>query len=338
MMYKRKRRGFSLIELSVVLAIASLILGAGIVMGSDVLTTAKRVQTQERLQTIKAALEAYAKLNDYLPCPALRSETPSGNPTTFGMDPRPGAACSASSPGRKRINGGGGWFMLGAVPVRSLGLPDYYAADAWGRKFNYAVAETALTAYTTATPALAVYRGDRTGTNYAETSVTNRATVPSTPGAITGGYGAVFVVVSYGPNGKGAFNLADTAVETSCATNTTGNENELGNCDEADGQFWDSDYNDTNIVNYRLFDDFIVWGSNERARPPVTTTQPPTCASGCEAWCAPCTSSMPAASPGNMTSGTQYLCKKFITSTSPCQSTCVWAGTITATSRKVVCP
>jgi prepilin-type N-terminal cleavage/methylation domain-containing protein len=135
------RRGFTLLELSVVIGIIALIAGVGMNMASGAITAANRIQSQERLNTIKQALDSYARTYGYLPCPSSRAAVPSN--ITFGNEARPGGTgCTASGPGI--IQNGNVW--IGAVPVRTLGLPDNYAGDAWGNKLTYAVSDALKTA------------------------------------------------------------------------------------------------------------------------------------------------------------------------------------------------
>lgn len=129
------RRGFSILELAVVLGIIALIAGAGLTMATGAIKAADRVATQERLNTIKLALDSYAKTYGYLPCPANRAIVP--NNTNFGIESRTGTTCVAIG-GSGVVSSAGVW--IGAVPVRTLGLPDNYAGDAWGGKLTYAVA------------------------------------------------------------------------------------------------------------------------------------------------------------------------------------------------------
>lgn len=134
-----RRRGFSMLELSVVLGIISLIAGVGMTMATGALKAADRVTTQERLNTIKLALDSHLKTYGYLPCPANRTLVPSD--TNFGVEDRnnyvnPGTSCTAVGLGGLVLSG---TAAIGGVPVRTLGLPDSYAGDAWGNKLTYAV-------------------------------------------------------------------------------------------------------------------------------------------------------------------------------------------------------
>lgn len=319
------RRGFSLLELSASLLVIALVAGFGVQMSLGAIEAARRVKTQERLAAIRAALELYAKTQGYLPCPANRQYTPSAD-SNFGEEfGRPGATCVTSAPGVIQVGSG----FIGAVPVRSLGLPDNYAADAWDNKFTYAVSSLHVTgpgSYAGNDGTIRVFYGDRTGTNYVVTSATNRAASPPT---ISPGAGATYVVVSHGPDGRGAYPLYGTAVATACSTGGGDARNDVENCDDANLDFYDTAYNDGPIAA-TYFDDYVTWGSAALARSPVSTTFLG-CGSQCEAWCAPCAGSTtdlpvitPTAAPAGLTN--PVLCRKIITNTSPCQATCVWAG------------
>lgn len=135
----RTHHAFSLLELSIVLGIIALIAGAGMTMATGALKTADRITTQERLATIKIALDSYAKASGYLPCPFNRTLSPSN--AGFGVEDRSGGNCNNAAAGVTAPPGlilaNNTWF--GGVPVRALGLPDSYAADAWGNKLTYAV-------------------------------------------------------------------------------------------------------------------------------------------------------------------------------------------------------
>lgn len=317
---KEQNAGFTLIELSIVLIIVALLVGSAMSMGSNAIKAAQRVTTQERMATIKMALESYVKVNGYLPCPVDRAQTPRGNPTTFGREIRPCAASGAL------VRVASNTVDIGAVPVRTLGLPDNYAADAWGNKFTYAATVALETDYTNADAAISIYTGNRTGSNYRVT--TNFAGAD--------GAGAAYVLVSHGPDGRGAYPLRSASIATACGT-PTNNENDIDNCDDNDS-FWDRIYNDGNLTA-SYFDDYILWSGNSLDRSSTQTVS--TCSAGCESWCAPCAGSpanMPATGTSAFITGAN-LCKKIITSSSPCQATCIWSGTVTTSPLvKVKCP
>ena len=321
------RAGFSLLELSVVLVVIAVVLGFGISMGDNAIKAAQRVNVQQRMATIKEALDFYQQTTGYLPCPALITLKPSD--PNFGVQVRPaGGFCGAGL-----IITAQNDAYVGAVPVRSLGLPDSYAGDVWGNKFTYTVGTEAIhnsNNYAGDPAVLHVFYGDRTGVHY---EVTMQAD------GVTPGAGATFVLVSHGPDGRGAYPLNGSTITVPCGADAA---NDVENCNN-DDTFYDTAYNDgSNVAQH--FDDYVVWESNILGRAPTTAGTTFTgCAVGaCEPWCATCSGTAP-----NFPSGGQplfnpssvVLCKKIISSTSPCVATCLWSGIIASgPAPRVTCP
>lgn len=329
------RMGFSLIEMAVVLGLITLILGFALSLGSNAVNAAHRVNTQERMATIKQAIEHYANSNGYYPCPADRSQIPgfSGN---FGFEARNAGACVPNAPGIVQVGGN----YIGTVPVMALGLPSSFAADAWGNKFTYAVGVVQVSSANSIVsdqPAITIRSGDRaSGDNYIITSTTNRAVVPSTPAAILPGSGASYVLISHGPDGRGAYPLDRASVATPCGS---GSQTDLANCDDTDSVYYDTAYNDGDNESL-YFDDYIVWGSNALKRSPIQPGGPGSCPSGsCEEWCAPCLGVIANIPLPHHSFTSPQLCKKIITSTLPCYATCIWGGVVSTPPNEVVkCP
>ena len=69
LMVPNLRRGFTLIELSIVLIIVSLVTGMAISSGIAVVSTARLNATQQKMSAIDDALMTYRIANDRLPCP-----------------------------------------------------------------------------------------------------------------------------------------------------------------------------------------------------------------------------------------------------------------------------
>jgi prepilin-type N-terminal cleavage/methylation domain-containing protein len=111
-----RARGFTLIELAVVIAIVALLLGALLVPLATQIQGRNIKETRESLAEIKEALTGYAMTQGRLPCPDTDTA-----PDGFENDP-----C-------------GVWPQSteGFLPYLDLGVP---ATDAWGRVFRYAVA------------------------------------------------------------------------------------------------------------------------------------------------------------------------------------------------------
>ena len=113
----RKGRGFTLVELAVVIAIVALLLGALLVPLATQHQARNIRETQENLADIKEALLGYAVTQGRLPCPDTnRDGTAVDNP------------CSGVGNIRDVVEG--------FLPWQDLGAP---ATDTWGRIFRYAV-------------------------------------------------------------------------------------------------------------------------------------------------------------------------------------------------------
>lgn len=129
----RQPRGFSLIEISVVMLIVTMLLGAILVPLTTQVAQRKISDTQKTLEDIKEALLGYAIANGRLPCPA--SSTSSGIESPAG-----GGVCTNP--------------YDGLVPAATLGLQatdsQGYAIDAWGSRIRYAVTISNTSAFTTA--------------------------------------------------------------------------------------------------------------------------------------------------------------------------------------------
>lgn len=116
-----RQTGFSLVELSIVLLILGLVLG-GLAMPLAVQRENARIKEgEEQLRSIQLAVEGFALVNGFLPCPAT--------PASDGYAAASGGSCTAAH---------------GFVPATTLDLgggrnADNLLLDPWGSPVRYSV-------------------------------------------------------------------------------------------------------------------------------------------------------------------------------------------------------
>ncbi|MFZ5557919.1 MAG: type II secretion system protein [Pseudomonadota bacterium] len=116
---RRGERGFTLIELAVVMLILGILLGGLLVPLSTQIEQRRITETQRALNDAREALLGFAMANGRLPCPA-----------------DPVVASGSTNAGKERVSCTTGSDMHGVLPWATLGLPE---TDAWGRRFTYRV-------------------------------------------------------------------------------------------------------------------------------------------------------------------------------------------------------
>ncbi len=198
MKHTRHNRGFSLIELALVLTLVGLVLGVFLQAYKIYQQERKAVYDRTVQEKITRSMATYLQVNGRLPCPARSDGVYANN--DFGRAQN----CSGSTP-----------IAIGAVPVVDLNLPFEMMADAYGNKMTYAVttARTDAALYPNATDAV-IIRHDDGATK----------TVP-------------FVIVSHGVDGKGAYGLNSTVAAIPCGSSAKDSENCNDDTVFADNQF-----------------------------------------------------------------------------------------------------
>ncbi len=189
-----RARGFTLVELAVVLAIVGFLLGSLMYTLSAQVDARNVSETQQRLQSAQELLLAFAIVNGRLPCPAIAA---SAGQESFTAGP--GSACTTNY---------GGFLpavTIGFQPLDTQG----FGLDAWGNRVRYAVSSTtwgATARYTT-------QHVSGTGTAWALTTtptdlvVCSQAPTPVTAvtcdagTAVTNQNTVVAIVYSVGKNG-----------------------------------------------------------------------------------------------------------------------------------------
>ena len=258
--YLNHTRGFSLIEMAVVLLIVALLLGGLIPTVTSQIEQKNRTDTRKQLDDIQQALIGFAVMNARLPCPA--------SPTSNGQE----SFCTTTTPGNcgaeiippailpthgrcaRPYDGFVPAATLGITPVDSSG----YALDGWNNRIRYAVSTiSSSNVFTfTATPSVMSTVGisNLNGDLFVCASSPN----PATPSqSMTGSpwcgtatsltSTAPAVIYSTGNNGVYGGNSADELANANPYTNPTASPNS---------------YLDKVFVSHAqttTFDDIVIW-------------------------------------------------------------------------------
>ncbi len=124
-------RGFTLIEVAVVLMIVGIMIAMAAAITRGVTGAQKRSLTATRMATVDAALLQYVTQQRRLPCPADGTLNSTNN--NAGIEGATGAAgCTGDQ-------------SNGVVPWRALGLTELEITDGWARRLTYRIQPTLAT-------------------------------------------------------------------------------------------------------------------------------------------------------------------------------------------------
>lgn len=237
---KHLNAGFTLVEMAVVLVIMGLIIGATVSFTAAQMDNAKMSATKTKQEAIRLALQSFVQRNGRLPCPAPAASTTGAEATTPGT-------CAGSTV----INGvtAAERNRRGIVPWAALGLTESAINDGYGRRFTYQVTQSA-----TGTSFLNVNLITGTISVYGDTPV-------AATNQINSGNRAVYMLVSYGKNGLGAYLSGGGTMTPPPITNASEVENT-----DTDLDFVSAAYSEATPV----FDDYLSWASASDILTPLT--------------------------------------------------------------------
>lgn len=241
-----RNRGFTLVEIVIVISIITFVLGASMTAGQMQVKISNYKSTEEKLELAAAALELFYQKNQRYPCPAVRSEGPTD--ANYGIENAP-PICGGTSTLGDVIGTGMPTIKYGALPFKTLGLKDIDGLDAWDNKITYAI-DTDFTQVDDS----AVY-----GSIPIYDVNDNEMTASPTTGD------AYYVLLSHGENMSGA-TLRTGGSRMSC----TLNQKDTENCDY-NNKFIDIKRNHSDD-NTNYYDDIILWKTYDR---PLANATPP---------------------------------------------------------------
>ncbi len=137
---EKKKKAYTLLELSIVLLVFSVLMGGGITATTSMINGSKQELTSQRMGAINSAIGRFVANNKRLPCPASLIVTDASD--KYGRE-----ASSQDDDQNCMLRAEPGVFsskdvrniVYGAVPVKALGLSDDFAVDGFGSKLSYVV-------------------------------------------------------------------------------------------------------------------------------------------------------------------------------------------------------
>jgi prepilin-type N-terminal cleavage/methylation domain-containing protein len=248
------RKGFSLVELSIVLVITGIMLYGATNLYAASSQAAKISANNSTLDAIERALRLYYQTYGDLPCPASGTLALNDQYFALGRESPEGTCTYDNLPLTNAA--------AGVVPTRTLNLPDSYMFDAWGSRITYVVSDYCVnnTTWTDGIAGSGTDCADAANLTVKDNTDTAGGSVFDTDDNRT--TRAAYVVISHGKNSAGAWNRNGTRISVSGLTTSipelqNANKNSV-NTDDLNLVFHDDFFNDGAVAaNY--FDDFARW-------------------------------------------------------------------------------
>lgn len=182
-------RGFTLVEMAVVLVILGLLLGGMLVPVGAQIDQKNYSDTRKALEEAREALIGFALVKGYLPCPAISF--------TDGRENRTGGVCNIRS---------------GFLPWAELGVRP---ADSWGHLYRYSVTPAFANVASPVVMSPLTNRDITIRTRNSVGSLENLSNVDDVPA----------VIMSFGKNGYFATTKEGVLLPSASATNLDENNN-----------------------------------------------------------------------------------------------------------------
>ncbi len=223
------KKGFSLIELSIVILIVSILITGSLGISKTAINNSKTKVTKDRMDSVYQAFTNFLANNRRLPCPALI--TAAKGSAGYGNEAATPGTCTSTYNSSNAGN-----LVYGMVPIAALGLDPDMAEDGFGTKFTYVVDKrfTKQSLNSAATDGFEITQGVP---NEAQTSSTDLSGIdvqgpPISPGPgnlLLSNRNGVLFLMSHGANKFNGFNATGTA-QNGTSTVTDENSNSCNPC------------------------------------------------------------------------------------------------------------
>ena len=271
---KINQKGYTLAELAISTSILAMLAVGGLSIMGKKNEADNLKETYTKLVKIESALESFIRVRRFVPCPAgpeLSSDNSANNSHRhFGYsvaynDDSNSQECdndgNQDGRGDTDLNDDGLLNLndlltnaTGAVPVRTLGLPDDYMYDGWDRKFTYRIARGA-----------GRQEDFDVNTFHGDIGIMDRKGIHKTDinNLPPNNNGAIYVIISHGSNGKDvAWGKNAGAITLQQATGVEGQ-----NTNHTSKNYIQSPKTDT-------FDDIVEFGLRKDVIQPFNITSP----------------------------------------------------------------
>jgi len=244
------QRGFTLLEMALVLTVVGLLIGGGLLAVGPLIDKTNTTKTNTNMDQVENALELFVIRNARLPCPADGS-LPAAN-ANYGLEqPAGGAGCTVAT-------------TNAVIPWRTLGIDESYSLDAWGSRFTYFASQNgtagALTSATSGTPALSHSGATYPAGTFMTVTDVRSVTQPVTP--TTGSDQAAYVLISHGKSGWYGWGKSGVQHAASYAGGAKSCNNNPGACTlAANSYFTGNPTGGYPPSSNAYFDDMLRWRS-----------------------------------------------------------------------------
>jgi len=206
MKFRILKKGFSLIELSVVILVISVVVAGLLSVQTSGNITKKNAATNYRINQVYKALKIFAGANKRLPCPA--PITLAASDVSYGEE----GDCTAAT--GVYVSGN---LVYGMLPIKALKISPSLALDDFGNKFAYIVDST-FTTSSSPSGFIDPNEGGIAINKYFSSLILEE---PS----------AIFAIISYGKNQKGGVSAFATTANSSSSSDVDELENAISGFD-----------------------------------------------------------------------------------------------------------